>query len=327
LTGTFAIAERKQASLRISQISITRGARPGEDLIRVTVGNGIAGFGEGAWCEQALRRSPEIVLGRSPFEMEAIYDELASEGETPGGLDIALWDLAGKSMSVPSASLLGKVHRSKVLACAAVADCSRPEPFRMWRWQPASMQEVRGGFDCGVRSTAASEREALAAAASLDRALAFWESPLVESDIEGYCHLRRESAIPIAASGALGLDQLIRDLIQPRLVDIVIPEIGRIGLTGARRLAYYCWLFRVRAAVACAGNGVGAAAALAAAACFVPVTNAIAAPAPFVLLPEKSESALCVDGEGMLVLPGGSGLGVGATPAGRPPDILLGEKP
>lgn len=328
MTGNRASVGARQPGLRIRRLSVWRGAHPGQDRIELAADNGMVGAGEGAWCEHTLSRAAEIVLGRSPFEAEAIYDELASaEGQTPGGLDIALWDLAGKSLGIPSALLLGKTYRSKALACASVRDSSRPEGFRMWRWAPRFVEEVRGGFDCGFRLTVANQAEALDLGACLDKPAAFWESPLIENDAEGYRGLREKLAIPIAASGGSGLDLLIRDLVQPRLVDIVIPEIGRIGLTGIRRLAYYCWLFRVRGAVECSGSAVSAAAALAAAACFVPTTNALAAPAPFVVMPAESDSAAWIDREGMLAVPCGPGLGVEAVQLARSPDIALGELP
>ena len=93
-------------------------------------------------------------------------------------------------------------------------------------------------------------------------------------------------------------------------MDVAIPEIARFGLTGIRRLAYYCWLFRVRGAVECSGSAVSTAAALTAAALYVPVTNAIAAPAPFVVMPVENEAAGGLDGDGTLAVSAGPGLGM-----------------
>ena len=109
------------ASQRVARVAIARGQRPGTDRIEVRTQDGLTGFGEGYWGERGLRRAPEILLGRSPFEAEAIYDELAAaDPDAPGGLDMALWDLMGKALGTASAALLGKTFRARVVACAAV---------------------------------------------------------------------------------------------------------------------------------------------------------------------------------------------------------------
>jgi len=312
---------------RVARVAIARGPSPGTDRIEVRTQDGLTGFGEGYWGERGLRRAPEILLGRSPFEAEAIYDELAAaDPDTPGGLDMALWDLMGKALGRASAALLGKTSRARVVACAAVRDAGPPDGYRMWRLESETAEAVEGGFACGVRLTAASLDEALAIGAQLEtKPLAFWESPLAEDDVDGYRRLRHALAIPIAGRGARGLDALLRTLVQHRLVDVVVPEIARFGLTGIRRLAYYCWLFRVRGAVECSGSAVSTAAALAAAALYVPVTNAVAAPAPFVVMPTEAEAAADLDAAGTLAVSAGPGLGIGEPPLLTAADVILGE--
>ena len=92
------------------------------DLIEVRTPDGLIGYGEGAWCEDLLRRKPELVVGRSAFEVESIFEDLASSGETPGGLDIALWDLLGKALEMPVSRVLGKVYRSRVQVRSALRE-------------------------------------------------------------------------------------------------------------------------------------------------------------------------------------------------------------
>src|SRR5262245_14845965 len=101
----------------IERVSVWR--RPDADFVEVRLAEGLLGYGEGRWCESLLTAEPERVLGRTPLEAEAIFDELtAVSGETPGGLDIAIWDLAGKILEQPIASFFGKPYRDRVLACA-----------------------------------------------------------------------------------------------------------------------------------------------------------------------------------------------------------------
>ncbi len=253
--------------MTITTLSVWRGESPARDRIEVRSASGLVGLGEGRWCESALRDRPEFLLGRSPFEMEAIFDDLAgAAGETPGGLDIALWDLAGKALAQPVHEILGKRYRPSIPA------------------RPVSSAE-------------------------------FLVEPCPESDLEGYRRLRETSGLPIAAGASFALDTLVRDFIQTELVDLAIAEVGACGLTGLRRLSYLCWVFHVRLAVVSSGSPVSTAAALHAVACFPPVTNALAAPAPFVVLPNGTD--------GMLVVPPGPGLGAGS-PAHAEPDFILG---
>ena len=165
-------------SPRVARVAIARGPRPGTDRIEVRTQDGLTGFGEGYWGERGLRRAPEMLLGRSPFEAEAIYDELAAaDPDTPGGLDMALWDLMGKALGTASAALLGKTFRARVVACAAVGRRRPSGSYWMWRSEPETAEAVEGGFECGVRLTAASVDEALAMGAHLKPGLWLFGNP------------------------------------------------------------------------------------------------------------------------------------------------------
>ena len=45
-------------------------------LVEVRTDAGLTGWGDGNYGGELLRQRPEIVIGRSPFEVEAIYEEL-----------------------------------------------------------------------------------------------------------------------------------------------------------------------------------------------------------------------------------------------------------
>ena len=67
--------------------------------------------------------------------------------------------------------------------------------------------------------------------------IAFLEEPLPPDDLDGYAHLRRSVRVPLAAGetefGIFGF----RDLIARGCIDVLQPEVARIGgLTAARRL-------------------------------------------------------------------------------------------
>jgi L-alanine-DL-glutamate epimerase-like enolase superfamily enzyme len=232
----------RRLEARIARLEVRRGPAPERDRIEVHSADGLAGHGEGIWGEAALGRSPELLLGRSPFEMEAIFDDIHAEtGETAGGLDIALWNLAAGCAGLSAQALFGKQYRR----------------------------------DVHVRAFPLEE---------------FLVEPLPESDLEGYRRLRESSVVPVAVGLTFPFAALAGEFVANELADLVMPDIARCGLTGLRRLSYYCWVFRVRLAVACSGSPIALAAARCAASCFPPVTNALAAPAPFIALLQRGES-------------------------------------
>ncbi len=233
------------------------------DCVTVCASGGLVGRGEGRCCAEAARRA----IGRSPFEMEAVFDEIAEAcGDTAGGLDMALWDLAAQSAGRPVREIFGKPYRREAQICRVVED-------------EAALARVPRGERRGLRLRAGSLEEALAIGRRLEKLhLEFWSSPLDEADLAGYRRLRDELAVPVAAGTGVPLDVLVRDFVQNRLVDVALADVARCGLTGLRRLAYFGWVFGVRVAPVCSGSEVALAAAAEAAVCFPPVTSAIAAP-------------------------------------------------
>jgi D-galactarolactone cycloisomerase len=98
-------------------------------LVRVEAGDGTVGWGE-CWGPVAGTREvvEEVlaphVLGEDPREVERLYDRLYDAGRATyqtvvplpaiSGIDLALWDLAGKLRGEPTATLLGGARREGV---------------------------------------------------------------------------------------------------------------------------------------------------------------------------------------------------------------------
>lgn len=104
--------------------------RLGGSIVELSTDAGITGWGEGRWGGDILRANPELVIGRSPFEVEAIFDELTEResvayhrmprnAPSQGGLDTALWDLVGKVAGKPISEVLGKRYRDRVMPYAS----------------------------------------------------------------------------------------------------------------------------------------------------------------------------------------------------------------
>jgi len=98
-------------------------------LVRVSTDAGIVGWGEcspmnGRVIAAHIRYSlAPIVIGRDPFDIEAVVEDMFVKtykiaGQTQAiaisGIEIALWDIMGKTLKVPIYKLLGGAYRKKI---------------------------------------------------------------------------------------------------------------------------------------------------------------------------------------------------------------------
>jgi L-alanine-DL-glutamate epimerase-like enolase superfamily enzyme len=103
--------------------------------VRVETDTGIVGLGEcvhgGHQAIAIIHDLRQRLIGRDPFEIDAIFEELRRshvfEGGFAGalitaltGIEIALWDLKGKALGVPIYELMGGKFRDKI---RVYADC------------------------------------------------------------------------------------------------------------------------------------------------------------------------------------------------------------
>ncbi|CAM3840185.1 D-galactonate dehydratase [Vibrio aerogenes CECT 7868] len=109
-------------------------------FVKVTTDSGIEGIGEmGAWgyldaCAGALEKLKDYLIGKDPHQIEHhwnyMYRSMYFRGSVIlsaiSAIDIALWDILGKSLGVPVYQLLGGKTRNKVRTYAPVFE-SDPE--------------------------------------------------------------------------------------------------------------------------------------------------------------------------------------------------------
>lgn len=329
-------------------------------LVEVTTDCGITGWGDGLAGEQEWLGRPEILLGRSLFEVEAIYEDLrrlpgpqARPGSALcGGLDTAIWDALGQAVGQPVSRLIGAQHRTAIRPyCTALYRQDWPDLAEglcaeavQWKARGFRTLKMKIGYSPetdlrivqAVRQAIGPEialavdancAYTLGDAVALGRRLEacnllWWEEPLLADDFAGYRQLRGRIGIPLAGGETLPTDELIRDYIQPRLVDILQPEVANIGITGARRITPLCWLNRLQIAPHNWGTAVRTAAILQWMATVPPLTPGLdSCPATFEL--DQTEHPFrdavvavpfSLDDNGMLTIPQAPGLGITVLP-------------
>jgi len=252
-------------------------------VIRMVTEDGVEGWGE-TYGLVAPKATAEIindllagfVIGCDPMDREMLHDELYGlmrvRGYTGGfyldalaGIDIALWDIAGKQTGESVAQLLGGRCRESIPAYVS----GLPEDTLSARCDLAASWQERG-FDSfkfampmadeGPVRELESLRERLGEnaliasdlhwgyskteAVDLARQLApyrpwFLEAPLPTEDIDGLSWVAENSAQTIAVGEEWRTVYDARLRIERRACHIVQPEMGHTGITQFMRIGRY----------------------------------------------------------------------------------------
>ena len=258
-------------------------------IIKVHTDEGIVGIGEVDSCPTVVRatvnappaNSPisglaSVIIGENPLEIRHLNDKMYEASfdygrggvvfHTIGGIDIALWDIAGKYYNQPVYRLLGGPFQTKIPAYASTLFCSNgketAEEGKKWAgkgftsvkfgWHPMGQSEK---LDLelveGARQGIGDNRNLLVdAGCCWDTATAikraqqfedynlFWlEEPLARDNIDGYKQLSTVSRIPIAAGEGEAGRYAFRGLLEHGGIHIAQIDLVRNGITETMRIA------------------------------------------------------------------------------------------
>jgi D-galactarolactone cycloisomerase len=248
-------------------------------LVEVVTDGGISGWGEAfnqgleppqisaAVVEHALE---PLVLGANPLDVEVLWHRMYHATRDYGrkgsvmaaisAIDIALWDIAGKSYGVPVSQLLGGAFRPRVQAYATgfYRIRGRGEAARL---ADEAVGHVEAGFSALKVKLGFGVDDDLAVMDAIHRAvgergvtlmvdtnhgygyadalrlgrrlepyrLRWYEEPLAPEDLAGYAALRSALDVPIAAGENEHSLYGFRELLGRRCVDIAQPDIGSAG--------------------------------------------------------------------------------------------------
>ncbi|TYK66262.1 mandelate racemase/muconate lactonizing enzyme family protein [Colwellia echini] len=252
-------------------------------VIKMETKNGVVGWGEtygivapGATIAIIKELLADFVIGRDPMDREAIHDDLYDMMRVRGynggyyldalaGLDIALWDLAGKQANCSITQLIGGTRKTTVPAYIS----GLPKATLAERAEYACEWQSKGFNSFKFASPLASEgvvneistlRKALGESSRIacdllwshkahesiqlikqmeEHGLWFAEAPVASEDIDGLANIARkvDTAIAVGEEWRTVFDAAAR--INKQACSIVQPEMGHKGITQFMRIARY----------------------------------------------------------------------------------------
>lgn len=250
-------------------------------IIELETDTGLVGLGEAVGfpsvriVAEILNSMRPVVVGRDPFDLEVIeYELIQSHGWhhfrragncALGGVDMALWDLVGKSVGQPLYKLFGGAFRKRVPYYFYVpnkdlklmtADAKRgvAEGFE------TIYVKLGNGFDRDLEIVRtireaignqkklrvdANEAWSDGSALELMRKMAqynieFFEQPLLDTDHDGAAHLRRALGLPIAANQGSWTEADVIEVIKRGAADAILTDQHQLG--SLSRFRHVAWL-------------------------------------------------------------------------------------
>ena len=260
-------------------------------------------------------------------------------------INVALWDLAGKLLNQPVSFLLGGQYRKAIPAYGSVLftpvetlpermGAMRERGFRAIKlgWAPFGRQSMAedeklvrvardaAGADVTLLIDAGGStpfwkhrfKDALERAHMLHGYQVYWfEEPLCPDDIEGYARLTDEAPIKIAHGEVLTRRQSFRPYFSRRAMDIVQPDVCKVGgLSEARRIAWMAEEHGIELVPHGWNTAVGVAADLHLVAS-LPTRSYVEFNVGNRLVEELSDPPFRLDAEGCLAVSDQPGLGIG----------------
>lgn len=247
-------------------------------LVRVYTDAGLVGTGEaGLWAHHkmvydAIDELSDFYVGKDPERIEHLFQIVSRDTHFSGAvlsaalsaIDVALWDILGKSVGKPVYQLLGGKVRDKINTFAGVSgttpeECAesarrsvergytslRTMPFFPgWERQTASQtigmvvgavrairEAVGDGVDLGIevhRNLRPNEAILLAAELAPDRIL-YYEDPVAPESLEALRYLAPRVDLPIATGERFYNLYQFAELLATRTVSLIRPDLSLAG--------------------------------------------------------------------------------------------------
>lgn len=250
-------------------------------LIRVELSDGTVGWGEAqaplapeVACTIVEKLLSPAITGEefdgTPVRIQDLWNRMYAtmrvRGQTGGfmldaisGVDLALWDAAGKMAGKPVCELLSAHPKSRIPAYLSGTSGStidaRAQFAAQYRdrglnlvklyfesdWE--SLLELMDSIPSGMQVAVDAlwhmpPADAIDMARDLDARNARWlECPLYPEDIEGHAELTANIHTPLAIGESYRTVHELRPFLERRVAKILQPDLGRSGITESRRIA------------------------------------------------------------------------------------------
>ena len=272
--------------LNLPEASMQTFAFHGWLVVEIFTDDGLVGIGNAALTPQVTKQVIDLhlkplLIGKDPWDIEFLwqlmYRKTMAFGRRGLGMvaisavDIALWDILGKSAKQPVYRLLGgrtkpripvyasRLYSVELSELAAEAKRYKAEGYEAMKlrfgWGPtdgAAGMQRNLNLVRTVRETVGDGIDVMADAYmgwTLDYAkrmlpllepfqLRWLEEPIIPDDVHGYAELRSYGRIPIAGGEHEFTAYGFRDLLEARALDYIQFDTNRVGgLTQARKIA------------------------------------------------------------------------------------------
>jgi L-rhamnonate dehydratase len=255
-------------------------------VVEAFTDNGLVGIGNAALAPQVTKQVIDLYLkplliGRDPWDTEFLWQNMYRKTMAFGrrgigmvaisAIDIALWDILGKSAKQPVYRLLGGRTKPQIPVYASrlySVDLSELEAEAK-RYKKDGYKAMKLRFGWGPRDGAAGMQRNLALVRTVREAvgdgvdvmadaymgwtldyakrmlplleqfnLRWLEEPVIPDDVHGYAELKSYGRIPIAGGEHEFTAYGFRDLLDARALDYIQFDTNRVGgITQARKIA------------------------------------------------------------------------------------------
>lgn len=276
-------------------------------LVEIVCDNGLSGWGE---CLGPADINAAVVCamspmlgGKNPLDIEPIWLEIYNQYRDQGqrgpihtalsGIDIALWDIAGKHFDAPIYQLMGGAYRTKIPAYATggfrpvVGGHAEHCAAEMAGYVAEGFEAVKIKIGFGIESdlaTIETVRDAIGSkielmidanhgydvvdaievgrrAAEFD--VSWFEEPVVPEALSAYRKIRNAQSIPVAGGETWHGRWAVAQALSNEAVDILQPDVcGTGGLSEARKIITLADEYQIRLVPHVWGTAVAIAAGL-----------------------------------------------------------------
>ena len=284
----------KITDIKTASVRVKIGGKPAYlyHYVRVHTDEGVYGTGEASHVDSGWRGTTrdmaEMLIGRDPRDVDACFEHIRRayifRGGFAGagisaltGIEIALWDLAGKAYGAPVYRLLGGKFRDRVRLYVDSAhsnyaeraaevkergftavkfdldDAQNPHKLDPWNWSvtPDELKsivdlafEIRDGvgssMDLAMDLHGRYDATAgMKIAQELESLNLMWlEEPVPPENIDALSKITRATRTPICVGENLYLRYGFKELLEKQAADIIMPDISKCGgLSECRKIA------------------------------------------------------------------------------------------